>query len=412
MFFIFISLSWNQTFVIFCIGACSFDIVIWHCRLTSSSDIVIYHHHLTSSCDIVIWNWFLFMEPQYLSCSNSTWLDVIQIWDKMDKWRRKARRWSSDIIDSSQCYLTIDIILFFTGREWADWSQELHITGEELHWKFQSDGSVNGWGWRFTVYPIMPTAATLDMLSDRKLMSHPSIELVTCLLDFKLPFGNDRNIVPRLAAGLAACAQLSSLGNFNILNIVCLCLWTSPGTSHPSSSCLVCTSTCTKCVVQITELASRWVQSQPHCNSVPTGLSSISCSGNQHCFLTSPWCHYIFYEPIWDTLHTRMSCSQLLTYSHYMGAFQNFNSETCAPDTAWSLSHQHSLQDPLLPSLFSAFFIEKRRLCIRRVRLSVCLSVNQFSREPWDTPKFSALLHLYICWNQSKFGLFPTKRSG
>ena len=131
---------------------------------------------------------------------------------------------SSKMIIRYHRFVILPWILFFAGREWADWSQELHITGEELHWKFQSDGSVNGWGWRFTVYPIMPTAATLDMLSDRKLMSHPSIELVTCLLDFKLPFGNDRNIVPRLAAGLAACAQLSSLGNINILNIVCLCL--------------------------------------------------------------------------------------------------------------------------------------------------------------------------------------------
>lgn len=45
-----------------------------------------------------------------------------------------------------------------TGREWSDWSSELRIPGDELKWKFISDGSVNGWGWRFTVYPIMPAA--------------------------------------------------------------------------------------------------------------------------------------------------------------------------------------------------------------------------------------------------------------
>ncbi|XP_074649618.1 E3 ubiquitin-protein ligase HERC2-like [Tubulanus polymorphus] len=99
-----------------------------------------------------------------------------------------------------------------SGREWSDWSQELRITGDELKWKFTSDGSVNGWGWRFTIYPIMPSAAPVNMLSDRTVLSRPSIELVMCLLDFRLEMSSDRNIIPRLAAALAACAQLSSLG--------------------------------------------------------------------------------------------------------------------------------------------------------------------------------------------------------
>lgn len=50
------------------------------------------------------------------------------------------------------------MLFFFPGREWSDWSSELRIPGDELKWKFTSDGSVNGWGWRFTVYPIMPAA--------------------------------------------------------------------------------------------------------------------------------------------------------------------------------------------------------------------------------------------------------------
>lgn len=110
------------------------------------------------------------------------------------------------------------------GREWPDWCQELRLTGDELHWKFTSDGSVNGWGWRFTVFPIMASIAPLDMLSDRTVLSRPSIATIMCLLDFKLPMANDRNIVARLAAALAACAQLSSLGNYH-----CLCshLWVS-----------------------------------------------------------------------------------------------------------------------------------------------------------------------------------------
>lgn len=49
-------------------------------------------------------------------------------------------------------------VLCRSGREWSDWSSELRIPGDELKWKFTSDGSVNGWGWRFTVYPIMPAA--------------------------------------------------------------------------------------------------------------------------------------------------------------------------------------------------------------------------------------------------------------
>ncbi|KAK3100706.1 hypothetical protein FSP39_024049, partial [Pinctada imbricata] len=99
-----------------------------------------------------------------------------------------------------------------SGREWSDWSQELRIPGEELKWKFTSDGSVNGWGWCFTVYPIMPSAAPMDMLSDRTVLSRPSIDLVTCLLDFKLEMNSDKSIVARLGAALAANAQLSSLG--------------------------------------------------------------------------------------------------------------------------------------------------------------------------------------------------------
>ncbi|MBN3299656.1 HERC2 ligase, partial [Amia calva] len=103
------------------------------------------------------------------------------------------------------------IVSVRSGREWSDWSSELRIPGDELKWKFTSDGSVNGWGWRFTVYPIMPAAGPKDLLSDRCILSCPSMDLVTCLLDFRLNFASNRGIVPRLAASLAACAQLSAL---------------------------------------------------------------------------------------------------------------------------------------------------------------------------------------------------------
>lgn len=217
-------------------------------------------------------------------------------------------------------------VLCPAGREWSDWSSELRIPGDELKWKFISDGSVNGWGWRFTVYPIMPAAgegptAVLvptwglgstgpccsrshpgpasraepptcllcvlaggsvrcrcgaaaggcaeetsacacryvtqtvasrwtgpcplltclqvssrgsprpvrrgdvdcahssgpkDLLSDRCILSCPSMDLVTCLLDFRLNLASNRSIVPRLAASLAACAQLSALGEWRL----------------------------------------------------------------------------------------------------------------------------------------------------------------------------------------------------
>uniref|UniRef100_A0A8I5NTH4 E3 ubiquitin-protein ligase HERC2 n=3 Tax=Papio anubis TaxID=9555 RepID=A0A8I5NTH4_PAPAN len=103
------------------------------------------------------------------------------------------------------------IVSVRSGREWSDWSSELRIPGDELKWKFISDGSVNGWGWRFTVYPIMPAAGPKELLSDRCVLSCPSMDLVTCLLDFRLNLASNRSIVPRLAASLAACAQLSAL---------------------------------------------------------------------------------------------------------------------------------------------------------------------------------------------------------
>jgi E3 ubiquitin-protein ligase HERC2 len=90
----------------------------------------------------------------------------------------------------------------------------LRICGEELRWKFTSDGSVNGWGWRFIVIPIMPSITSVDMLSDRTVLSRPSVDLVTCLLDLRLQIsitGNSQSIIPRLATALAACAQLGSL---------------------------------------------------------------------------------------------------------------------------------------------------------------------------------------------------------
>ncbi|CAH0390182.1 unnamed protein product [Bemisia tabaci] len=98
-----------------------------------------------------------------------------------------------------------------SGRELNDWSSPLEVQGNELFWKFTSDSSINGWGWRFTVYPIISTQARMG--SDRDLLSRPSVELVMCLLDSCLPLVPDMNLATRLASALAACAQLSSLSS-------------------------------------------------------------------------------------------------------------------------------------------------------------------------------------------------------
>ena len=63
------------------------------------------------------------------------------------------------------------IVSIRSGREWTDWSPELRVNGDELKWKFNSDGSVNGWGWRFTVYPVMPALGPHNTQSDRSVLS-------------------------------------------------------------------------------------------------------------------------------------------------------------------------------------------------------------------------------------------------
>lgn len=103
------------------------------------------------------------------------------------------------------------IVSIRSGREWTDWSPELRVAGDEIKWKFNSDGSVNGWGWKFTVYPVMPAAGPQQLQSDRSVLSRPSMDLVVWLLDSSLGAVNDRLNGSRLAAALAACAQLSAL---------------------------------------------------------------------------------------------------------------------------------------------------------------------------------------------------------
>ena len=104
------------------------------------------------------------------------------------------------------------VIAVRSGRDSADWTQDVRVIGDELSWTFKSDGSVNGWGFRFTVNPIMPKKVHGgSLLSDRVLQSRPSIDLVTCLLDFQLSETPSQESVSRLGAALASCAQLPVL---------------------------------------------------------------------------------------------------------------------------------------------------------------------------------------------------------
>lgn len=99
-----------------------------------------------------------------------------------------------------------------SGRDPSDWNQDVRIIGEEMTWNFKSDGSVNGWGFKFTVQPLMPKKSSAEtLLSDRALQSRPSIDLVTCLLDFQLGRIPGRETLSQLGAALASCAQLNVL---------------------------------------------------------------------------------------------------------------------------------------------------------------------------------------------------------
>ena len=100
-----------------------------------------------------------------------------------------------------QCLFSLVSISWYklVNRKWCN------------HTWFNSDGTVNGWGWRFTVYPILPngvqssssgggisggynsgegsTSSNLEGRrgrSDRSILSRPSIDLVMWLLDISL----------------------------------------------------------------------------------------------------------------------------------------------------------------------------------------------------------------------------------
>lgn len=103
------------------------------------------------------------------------------------------------------------VIAVRSGRDPLDWTTDVRIIGDTLQWSFESDGSVNGWGFRFTVQPLLPESSTEVQLSDRNLQSRPSIELVACILDLQLETSPSDESIGRLGAALASCVQLNIL---------------------------------------------------------------------------------------------------------------------------------------------------------------------------------------------------------
>ncbi|XP_055695916.1 probable E3 ubiquitin-protein ligase HERC2 [Lutzomyia longipalpis] len=102
------------------------------------------------------------------------------------------------------------VIATRSGREYAQWAPEIRIPGDEMRWKFISDSSVNGWGWRFWVHAIMPSSFLQELCPDRAVLSQPSMDLVMALLDSRLCV-QISSVFLRLTASLASCAQLSTL---------------------------------------------------------------------------------------------------------------------------------------------------------------------------------------------------------
>lgn len=128
-----------------------------------------------------------------------------------------------------------------SGREFAQWAQEIRIPGDEMRWKFTSDNSVNGWGFRFLVHAIMPASYLQELGSDRKILSQPSIDLVMVLLDSKLAPQNP-NVLIRLISALSQCAQKGTLSiNQRIwcLKKIHHYLTTSKFASHASDASLI-----------------------------------------------------------------------------------------------------------------------------------------------------------------------------
>ncbi|XP_050428032.1 E3 ubiquitin-protein ligase HERC2 [Adelges cooleyi] len=101
-----------------------------------------------------------------------------------------------------------NVISVRSGRD-SEWATPLFIQRNELHWKFMSDKSVNGWGWRFVVYPIMPL--TRQSGTDREVFSRPCLPVVRNLLHECLRRQNNKHLNKRLIVTLMLSLHLTTL---------------------------------------------------------------------------------------------------------------------------------------------------------------------------------------------------------
>lgn len=68
------------------------------------------------------------------------------------------------------------VIATRSGRDFSQWAPEIRIPGEEMRWKFTSDSSVNGWGFKFWVCLHF---GQLNLIIDRSKLSKSSFPLIS-----------------------------------------------------------------------------------------------------------------------------------------------------------------------------------------------------------------------------------------
>lgn len=80
-----------------------------------------------------------------------------------------------------------------------------------------SDKSVNGWGWRFVVYPIMPI--TRQSGTDREVLSRPCLPMVRSLLHECLRRHDNVALIKRLTDTLMLSLHLTMLSTDNLYRL-------------------------------------------------------------------------------------------------------------------------------------------------------------------------------------------------
>ncbi|XP_076824506.1 E3 ubiquitin-protein ligase HERC2-like isoform X1 [Clavelina lepadiformis] len=110
-----------------------------------------------------------------------------------------------------------------SGREWSDWSQPITLPVNEVRWKFKSDGSVNGWGWKFTVHPVAPLGENVcnSNMSDRRVLKNSSLSFICKLFEiYHTAEEGSKNLlvlarpdlIRKIISSFTTCLQFNTLG--------------------------------------------------------------------------------------------------------------------------------------------------------------------------------------------------------